>query len=377
MPGLYIHIPFCAHKCTYCDFVSFVCDERVQKSYVDCLLTESRLAAEKYADRCIETVFVGGGTPSILKCGEVKRIMDCVFSEFKVLSNAEITIECNPGTLDQKKLEEYRKSGINRLSMGLQSANDSVLRRISRIHTLKDFMLSLKYARLIGFENINADIMYGLPSQSLDDVKETLACVCDLKIPHISAYSLIVEENTPLYDSLAKGELCLPDEDLAYDMHRLVIDTLKSAGYNRYEISNYSKPGMECKHNLCYWDAGEYIGLGINAHSAMYIDGVFTRYNNTCDLSEYEKSVLSGKLPSENEEQITGYEAMAEYVMLGLRKTSGFLLSDFRKRFSKDFTDVFGDRLAHINPEFYTLNSSLSLTDKGLDLQNIILCELI
>lgn len=377
MTGLYIHIPFCVHKCSYCDFVSYVCDAAVREEYVQSLICEIRMAGEIYRDRVISTVFLGGGTPCILFPSQTERIMCALHDSFNIGVDAEITVECNPGAVDFEKLSAYSECGINRLSFGLQSASERLLKEISRIHTFSDFSESIEYAKQAGFSNINADIMYGLPSQSISELEETISAVCDMNLAHVSAYSLIVEENTPLFSSLMRGSITLPDEDTEYEMHTLCRKRLESAGYRRYEISNYAKRDMECRHNLIYWNADEYIGLGANAHSAVWESGVWTRYKNFSSIGEYMSAVREGSLPTECRESLAGYDAQAEYVMLGLRKTDGFLLSGFEDRFSEKFDAVFGERLARVDKSLYVKNERFYLTDKGLDLQNIILCELL
>ena len=377
MTGLYIHIPFCVHKCSYCDFVSYVCDQTVREEYVQSLICEIRMAGEIYRDRAINTVFLGGGTPCILLPAQTKRIMCALRDSFNICVDAEITVECNPGAVDSEKLNAYSECGINRLSFGLQSASDRLLKAISRIHTFSDFIQSIEHAKRAGFSNINADIMYGLPSQSISELAETISAVCEMRLAHVSAYSLIVEENTPLYSSLMCGSIALPDEDTEYEMHTLCQKKLESAGYRRYEISNYAKQDMECRHNLIYWNSDEYIGLGANAHSAVWERGVWTRYENFSSIGDYVSAVREGRLPIVRREHLWGYDAQAEYVMLGLRKTDGFLVSDFEDRFSEKFDTVFGERLERVEKSLYVKNERFYLTDRGLDLQNMILCELL
>ena len=377
MKAVYIHIPFCVQKCRYCDFVSFSCTDDIKRRYVDCLIKEIELAGEMYAGDEVSTVFIGGGTPSTLQYGEFARVMKALRRAFDLSKTNELTIECNPGTVDEKKLAEYNSCGINRLSFGLQSANDGLLRELSRIHTYGDFLKSLELARRAGFTNINADIMYALPNQGLSDLEETLCAALEQNLTHISAYSLIVEEGTPLYNDVESGKVKLPDEDSAFDMHRFVVEYLKKQGYIRYEISNYAKSGFECRHNLCYWDCGEYIGFGLNSHSAVMRDGIWTRYSNTSNLREYETMTECGKLPVNHTERIEGIDAMNEFLMLGLRKTNGISLEEFEKRFKCNLFSVYGERISDLSDSLKCENGRLYMTERGLDIQNMILCDLL
>lgn len=377
MAGLYIHIPFCIHKCDYCDFVSFVCDDTVKKAYVDSLIDEIRLSSELYGDRTINTVFIGGGTPSCLHSGEIFRIAEAVVKGFTISPDAEFTVECNPGTVTLTKLEEYKQSGVNRLSFGLQSTDSSLLKGISRIHTFEDFSESLHMAREVGFNNINADIMYALPGQTVSLLADTLEKICELNLTHISAYALILEEHTKLHDDILSGRKTLPSEDEEYAMHSAVINTLKANGYKRYEISNYAMPGFECKHNLCYWDCDEYIGLGLNSHSALWIDGKWTRYCNYSELKRYRDAVSQGKLPISDSEKISISDAMYEFIMVGLRKTDGIRLSDFSGRFGVNLKTVYGEKISELSEYLVLTENRLFLNDKGLDMQNYVLCELL
>lgn len=377
MTSLYIHIPFCLHKCAYCDFVSSVCSEDIRSDYADALCREIVLLSHEYKDRMIGTIFIGGGTPSCMPYGDILRIMQTVRRHFDTTRCSEITIECNPGTVDERKLTEYAQCGINRISFGLQSINNRLLRTIERIHSYEDFLRSMEMAKSFGFDNINADIMYGLPGQSTDDFVQTLNAVIKLGLAHISAYSLILEESTPLYDMVHSGKLKLPDEDEEYAMHRSAVELLQRSGYHRYEISNYSKPGSECRHNLVYWNVDEYIGAGVNSHSCVFTDDMQIRYENYANIASYKSSVGKGCLPISSKQIIQGMEQMTEYVMLGTRKTNGFSLEEFRRRFNVDFTDAFGEKLSGIDKRLYVTDDHFYLTDAGLDIQNSVLCDLL
>ena len=269
MAGIYLHIPFCVRKCAYCDFVSFP-ESRVPEAYVDALTAEIALVArEGDYPATFDTVFFGGGTPSLLSGEQMRRIMDALCANFDIRSDAERSMEMNPGTVTPEKLNAYRAAGINRLSIGLQSTHDALLQSIGRIHSFAQFQDTYSSAREAGFSNINVDVMHGLPGQTLAQYLDTLKTVCDLGVQHISAYSLILEEHTPLYDRVGSGAVVRPDEDLVADMQDAGIDLLESSGYRRYEISNFALDGFACRHNLNYWRNGEYLGFGVAAHAAV------------------------------------------------------------------------------------------------------------
>jgi oxygen-independent coproporphyrinogen-3 oxidase len=377
MPSIYIHIPFCIKKCAYCDFVSFE-NMPFMAQYCNALKAEMEVSAFCIPHISFDTVFLGGGTPSILPLGAIKSILDTLKMRFFIAENVEITMECNPGTVSLEKLIEYRTAGVNRLSFGLQSANDALLKCIGRIHTYDDFLKSYVLARDAGFSNINVDVMYGLPNQTVQDISETLHALFLLMPEHISAYSLILEEGTPLQARVERGEVSLPDEDEAYAQHRSCIEMLQNNGYERYEISNYArrfpdgKSPFRCKHNLNYWNNGEYLGVGLNAHSAMRLEGAFTRWNNTANLKEYLICTGSEALPIKEKQRIGKDEEMFEYVMLGLRKTDGIELEAFERRFHESVHARYDSALAKLVSLHWLeiANGFMRLTDSGLDMQN-------
>ncbi len=378
MAGIYIHIPFCAAKCRYCDFVSFA-DPAGREAYIRALCGEMALCAAAGPWREYDTVFLGGGTPSVLPEGEIARVLEALFGAFSIAPGAEISIEANPGTLDPQKLCEYREAGVNRLSIGLQSAQNQLLRNLGRIHTYEDFLESFGLAREAGFSNINVDIMYGLPEQALEDYLSTIEALAALSPEHISAYSLILEENTPLYMDVNGGAQSLPDEDAAYDMHRAGIELLAKRGYRRYEISNYAEPGFESRHNLNYWNNGEYLGLGLNAHGAMRVDGKWLRLENTSSLGNYIERAARGERPlARDPQEIPPAGEMFETVMLGLRKTEGIKDETFRARFQKSMGEVFPEALRRLNAKGWLVSEGgfYRLTDEGLDFQNLALLEM-
>lgn len=372
MAGLYLHIPYCKSKCRYCDFVSFA-DCESMGEYCAALLKEMRLDAAALPKQAYDTVFFGGGTPSILPAGAVAMLMDALHASFEIMPDAEITIEANPGTLNETKLREYRAAGINRLSMGLQSTNDALLETIGRIHRYADFVQNYECARAAGFTNISADLMYGLPGQTVKDHLDAIETLYRLGLNHISAYSLIVEEGTPLYTDVTGGAESLPAEDDVYLMHRRGMEFLETLGYARYEISNYAKPGFASRHNLNYWENGVYLGLGLNSHSAMRINGSWMRFANTERLSDYIVSCNQGIRPLASEpEVIPRAEEMFETVMLGLRKTEGISEAAFRLRFGKSIEDVYPEALKSLATRGWLVwdNGACRLTDEGLDFQN-------
>lgn len=365
--GLYVHIPFCLRKCAYCDFVSFA-DLSNMQPYLDALDREIVMRSKDSAFSSFDTVFIGGGTPSLLSPEAFARILDRLRASFDISDNAEISMESNPGTLDAKKLRQYRASGVNRLSMGLQSSDDALLSRIGRIHTYADFLNSYELARSAGFDNINVDIMYGLPGQSVKQYEGTLQTLCSLSPAHISAYSLILEENTPLFSS--HGDL--PGEDETYAMHVLSREFLADKDYERYEISNYALPGRECRHNLHYWNDENYLGLGLNAHSAWRLDGKWTRFANTAALPKYIEKINAGEFAEAENTQIAFKDEMFEFIMLGLRKTAGISYDAFQKRFNSSVAQSFPRALHALREQGYICedNEFLRLNERGLDMQN-------
>ena len=288
--GVYIHIPFCKQKCYYCDFISYANKEQYFDKYVQALITEMSSFLDNN-DVEIETIYIGGGTPSIIDAKYIEKVMAKLQEKNALITAKEITIEVNPGTVTEEKLKTYKKIGINRLSIGLQSTDNNILKTIGRIHSYEDFLNTYKLARNQGFGNINVDLMIGLPNQKISDIKSSLEEITELKPEHISVYSLIVEENTPIEKMLNIGKLELPDEELERNMYWYVKNFLELNGYKHYEISNFAKEGYESKHNLDCWNQKEYIGFGVAAHS--YINDV--RYGNTENIDEYIKNCNNGE----------------------------------------------------------------------------------
>ena len=368
--GLYIHIPFCVKKCNYCDFCSVGgADSELMSAYVDALIKE----IESYREDKkipVSTVFFGGGTPSLLQVESIAKLLNSVKDNFDLFGCNEITVEVNPGTVSYEKLSSLYDLGINRLSIGLQSVHEKELKKLGRIHTYDDFLRTYCDARRIGFDNINVDLMYGIPYQTVESFKETLSKLMELSPEHISAYGLIVEEGTPFYNEAHSLPMPLTDDEC--DMYALSVRTLRDFGYFHYEISNYAKAGFECRHNLLYWRDMEYIGVGVSAYS--YFRGV--RYGNTRNLIDYIDSPLSAR---EYREVIDKENEMTEYAMMRLRLAEGVSLFDYRNKFGIDFLSRKEELVKRLSDGgFVTIsNDRISLTDKGMYVSNSIISELI
>lgn len=369
---LYLHIPFCVKKCDYCDFLSFPADESIKREYVETLKREIEEVGERYRNYQVSTIFVGGGTPSILNSSYIVEIFDVLRRKFHVAGNAEISMEVNPGTVTKEKLSDWRRAGINRLSMGLQSADNRELKRLGRIHTWEDFFESFRRAREEGFSNLNVDLMSALPGQTMDGWMETLKRTAAQEPEHISAYSLIIEEGTPFYERYGgkKGEALLPDEDTDRDMYHKTREFLASCGFERYEISNYAKPGRECRHNIGYWTGVPYLGLGLGA--ASYIEGI--RFSNTRNLKEY----LAGKPGDDRDRQVlTKKEMEEEFFFLGLRLAAGVSLKEFERRFGLTAEEVYPGLMERMVKEGAAVleRDRFFLTEYGFDVSNYVMAQ--
>ena len=369
--GIYIHIPFCMQKCIYCDFLSAPADDKTKSSYVKALINEIALS-EAGLDKNVTSIFIGGGTPSAINAEYIKDILEAVKQRYRVDGNAEITIECNPGTINSEKAYIYREAGINRISFGLQSTDDKELRMLGRIHTFEQFKNSLAIARNAGFTNINIDLMSALPGQTIESFTRVLKEAVSLNTEHISVYSLIIEEGTRLYDNIDNYP-DIPDDDDDRKMYALTKEILGQAGYERYEISNYSRPGFECRHNLLYWNRGEYYGFGCSA--ADFIGN--ERYSDIRDVKKYiELNGDIGKL-HENIEILTKEDAMEEFMFLGLRMMAGISTESFKEVFGRDFYEVYGDIAAKQMKQglIKREGSRIRLTDMGIDVSNTVMAE--
>ena len=370
--GIYIHIPFCKSKCLYCDFNSYANKDSCIDRYIKSVKREIERYAQENKNVLVKTIYIGGGTPSYIKEKYIKELIETIKKNFEIFSNAEITIEVNPGTVNRRKLECYYKVGINRLSIGLQSANDKLLKLIGRVHDFEDFLETVKLANTVGFTNINADCMIGLPNQTIYDVEETINTLINLRLTHVSVYSLIVEPGTPLEKKIDSGELKLPDEEIERYMYWFAKRKLEENGYLHYEISNFARPMFRSRHNMDCWNQKEYKGFGVSASS--YENRV--RYTNISNIEQYIKNIEEEKF-EENyivEEKQDREAMMKEYMLLGLRKITGVSISEFRKKFGTIPAFKYNKEITKLTEEGLIESNGLSirLTKKGLDLANLV-----
>ncbi|MGL4912809.1 MAG: radical SAM family heme chaperone HemW [Romboutsia sp.] len=379
MLGLYIHVPFCVSKCNYCDFNSYKIDGTSKQIYLKDLEKEIKIYKKEIEKnnnkKEITSVFLGGGTPSILTSREIENIFKIIKENYKIKENAEITMECNPGTLTKEKLATMKRVGVNRLSMGLQAVQDYHLKSIGRIHTYEEFEKNYKEALDAGFENINIDLMYALPNQKFEDWAESLQKIVALNPSHISAYSLILEEGTTLHDMYERKEFEMIDEDTDINMYNHTINYLKENGYNQYEISNYSKEHSECIHNILYWKCEQYIGIGPGASG--YIGDY--RYNNIEDLKEYHEKLEQNEKPIENIEKLSIEDKIQEKIFMGLRMNEGIKFDDFKNDFNIEFKEKYRNEISRLKErELINENiSGISLTQRGREISNSIFVEFI
>lgn len=372
--GIYIHIPFCKKKCYYCDFISYAGKEEKAKVYVQALIKEIQsYDLNKYN---VTTIYIGGGTPSNIDSKYILEILEELKQKLTKnetnFNDIEITIEINPGTVTKQKLQDYKNAGVNRLSIGLQSTNNKLLKQIGRIHTYEEFLRTYKEAEKVGFNNINVDLMLGIPNQTISDLKTSLNNIIKLKPNHISVYSLIVEENTKIEKMIEDGVFKLPSEELERQMYWYVKNTLELNGYNHYEISNFSKKKKESKHNLNCWEQKEYIGLGLAAHS--YLNKI--RYSNIEKMEEYIENIENNNIAKNRiiHEKQNLEEEQKEYMMLGLRKIEGVAISKFKEKFGENPIFLFRKELNMLVEEGLVEVDldNIKLTNKGLDLANLV-----
>ena len=381
---LYVHIPFCVRKCAYCDFLSAPADTQERTLYIDALTEEIRARKNDFNAYRVSTIFLGGGTPSILEGDDSARIFRALQENFDISDDAEITMEVNPGTVTEEKAASWRKSGVNRLSIGLQSADDRELKMLGRIHTYREFLDTWKIVREAGFENVNVDLISAIPGQNLRSWSETLRKAADLGPEHISAYSLIVEEGTPFYERYGDGSgededkgnhlPPLPDEDTEREIYKATEKILAEYGYHRYEISNYAKTGYECRHNLGYWERKEYLGLGLGASSLLSE----CRFHNTADMGKYLRLYENaGTDICEDIEHLSVEDQMEEFMFLGLRKTVGISVDDFRKAFGREIREVYGEQMRKLEEQRLIEYSGnrVRLTERGTDISNYVFSE--
>ncbi|MEW8959776.1 MAG: radical SAM family heme chaperone HemW [Moorella sp. (in: firmicutes)] len=373
---VYIHIPFCIRKCHYCDFVSYPGQApEVMFAYCLDLEREMALVAGKWQPGPVATVYIGGGTPTLLPAPQLGRLLEALEHFFGLEPGAEVTVEANPGTVDVRKLKILKAAGVNRLSLGVQSLDDDLLAAMGRIHRRRDVYEALDQARRAGFRNINVDLIFGLPGQTLKAWKATLKEIVSLEPEHVSCYCLQVEEDTPWGRQAAAGVLSLPGEDMELAMYREAREFLAAAGYEQYEISNFARPGYRCRHNIAYWLNLPYLGLG--AAAASHWQG--RRWQNCRDLQEYHHALACGRLPREEMEILTPRQMMAETMFMGLRLIEGVDLEDFQRRFGVDAREVYGRELEglHRTGLLEEREGRLKLTEKGLTLANEVFIQFI
>jgi len=374
---LYLHIPFCVRKCAYCDFLSGPATDDIIQAYVEALCLEIKVRSDEFTERIITSIYLGGGTPSLLSSKQVDSIMECIRKHFRIATGCEITMECNPGTAEFDTLSAYFSAGINRLSIGLQSADDNELASLGRIHRWDDFLSVYDNAYRAGFRNVNVDLISAIPGQTPVTWEKILKKVLALEPSpkHFSVYSLIIEEGTPFYVKMNSGEFIgamqIPSEDEDREMYRLTGKLLQEHGYEQYEISNYAKPGYECRHNCGYWRRKDYLGLGIGSASLIWE----SRYSNRTDLNGYIADPIGGR----TSELLTVRDVMAEFMFLGLRMNEGVAKREFYEQFGKSMDEIYGDVICkHVKDGLLIVDErNVRLTDKGMDLSNYVMADFI
>lgn len=373
--GIYIHIPFCMKKCNYCDFPSFPGMDGIFHDYAKAVCNEIREVAVNFSDTFIDTVFFGGGTPSVLPAEYISEIVNALHENFNISENAEISIEVNPGTVTYDKAMAYKELNFNRVSIGLQSASNRLLKFMGRIHTGEIFEECFELVRKCGFANINTDVIFGIPNQTMEDWQKTVELVLEKGVTHISCYSLMIEEGTPWHELSEKGELPPVNEDLEREMYYWVIKRLNDEGFRHYEISNFAKPGFQSRHNIKYWTGKPYIGFGAAAHS--YVNDI--RYSNIESPVEYIRRIREGKSPVVAREYIGPDEKLSERFILGLRMIDGVNLKDIENEFGRDALKKYDDKIKMLVEKNLVCieNDMLKLTKPGLDFANQVWVEFI
>lgn len=376
--SIYVHIPFCESKCSYCAFNSVVASASDKKRYINDLVAEIKLQSQIYRKNySVSSIYIGGGTPSCLDHYIIRDLLQTIYKSFPVKNTAEITVEINPKTLDKNKVREYILAGVNRFSIGLQSTNPKILKSMGRLHTIEDYQKTVDMIREYGIKNISTDIIIGYPDQKLSHVRDTVMYLIKLGIPHISVYMLQVEEDTKLKILVDNGAVAVPSDDDVVEMYNLVFNLLTLNGYNRYELSNFAKPGYECFHNTVYWDRKDYLGLGVSAHS--YISG--KRFANTDSIVEYAEKIEKLKqLPVSSVKSLSTQEMKEEFIMLSLRTSHGLSLDEYKKEFGENFLVSRKEIVAKlIKGEFLILTNDnrLVCTNKGFLVLNQVILELV
>lgn len=372
--GIYIHIPFCKSKCSYCDFLSFVPKSEDEKNrYVDYLIKEIGLYSKLYGKRCVDSIYFGGGTPSLIGTKNVNRIMEAIYSSFNVLDHSENTLEINPGTTDEHLYKEIYKTGINRASLGLQTSDDRIIKTLNRTSSFKDFLKAVNELKESGIKNISVDLMLSLPGNTEERELKDVKLISELGINHISAYSLIVHENTPIYEDIKNKKLILPSEDEERKSYHDLSNFLSEIGYERYEISNFAKSGFESRHNKKYWNLDEYLAFGIGASA--FIEG--ERRKNFSNLKYYYEALDRKELPYRVEYVLDLSDKMSEYSFLNIRTKDGISLEKFNERFNREFFDVFNLE-KHCDSGLIKIEKGhVVLTEKGMDLSNLVEIDLL
>lgn len=372
--GLYIHIPFCNRKCDYCDFVSYSMDRKAQELYLEAMFIEIDMVKKEFQDKTFDTIYIGGGTPSIMYEGFIASLTRKLYSSFHFTEKIEYTIEINPASFTREKFFEYAEAGINRISVGVQCLDEKLLRENGRLQSIENVEETFQILRDSRFPNVSGDVMIGLPKQSTKDVIDTVKFLIDHKVKHISTYSLQVERNTMLYDKIRRGMLKAMPEEKTVDTYNKVYDMLKKAGYIRYEVSNFARPGFESKHNSKYWDGTEYLGLGVSAYS--YIDGY--RYYNTKRLDTYIDNMQAGKTAVYSKEYVSNAIARTERIMLSLRTNDGLDLGKFKKDFNEDLMITRGEQIKKLmSLDMIEIDGNiLHIKDKYFYVSNSIIVDL-
>lgn len=373
--GLYLHFPFCIKKCHYCDFLSYeIVDEETYMNYARAMALEINRWKETLSEYVIDTIFLGGGTPSLMTSQSMDFIIKAL-NQLNLSEDIEFTIEANPKTLDSSKLSYYKSSGINRLSIGVQSLDDQVLQFLGRVHNTNDFLKNYHEARKVGFKNINVDLIFSIPNQSVLKWMNTIKQMIQLQPEHISVYSLIIEENTPLYDMKASGKIKELDDEIDREMYWSAMEVLEANGYNHYEISNLAKESYICQHNMKYWSMNEYIGMGAGAHS--YFKG--QRFSNECHINKYMENANNNINNKVWQHQNTINDDISEFIFTGLRKRTGIHLEEFEKHFNTSIYNYFDKQIDQMTREKWMIqeNNRLMLSNKGLDISNQILSQFI
>ena len=371
--GMYIHIPFCRQKCFYCDFASVKAPESLYRQYTKALCQEIVLYRELFPDICLDTIYFGGGTPSVLSSQLIREILAEIKKSFRLNDFCEITLEANPGTVDEAKLYQLRQNGINRISFGVQAVQNELLKSIGRIHTIEEAEAAVYAAQKTGFENISIDLMYGLPKQTFTMLKQSVAWAVGCNVKHISIYGLQIEEGTVFGKLYDEGNLPLPTEDECEKMYDYLTDTLPKYGYRRYEISNFAQHGYESRHNLAYWQDKPYLGLGAGAH------GYYRqkRVQNPFDLKVYMNKCRQGILPFETEEAVDEKAHMEEFCFLALRTAWGINKQKFKEIFNMDIHELYGEKITVLKKKnlLQETDEAIALTKTGMKFGNSVFSE--